>query len=116
KTSTALSSLADMPAQHNETLNVAGLVELALAIFTEEYIHFSADEPEVIAKLDRTQLIRIITSLVKNAMLAVPEVESPRILVTVGSKGDQMVITVADNGTGIPEELRDRIFEPKFTT
>lgn len=113
---TAFSSFADMPAQQNETLNVVGIVKLALEIFTEEYIHFSADEPEVIAKLDRTQLIRIITNLVKNAIQAVPDVESPRILVTVGSLGEQVVITVADNGTGIPEELRYRIFEPKFTT
>lgn len=113
---TAFSSFADMPAQQNETLNVVGIVKLALEIFTEEYIHFSADTPEIIAKLDRTQLIRIITNLVKNAIQAVPDVESPRILVTVGSLGDQVVITVADNGTGIPEELRYRIFEPKFTT
>src|SRR5690606_4318598 len=113
---TAFSSFADMPAQQNETLNVVGIVKFALDIVTEEYIHFRADEPEVIAKLDRTQLIRIITNLVKNAIQAVPEVESPRILVTVGSQGDQVVITVADNGTGIPEELRYRIFEPKFTT
>jgi signal transduction histidine kinase len=61
-------------------------------------------------------LIRIITNLVKNAIQAVPEVESPRILVTVGSQGEEVVITVADNGMGIPEELRYRIFEPKFTT
>ena len=113
---TAFSSFADMPAQQNETLNVVGIVKLALEIFTEEYIHFSADTPEIIAKLDRTQLIRIITNLVKNAIQAVPDVESPRILVTVGSLGEQVVITVADNGTGIPEELRYRIFEPKFTT
>ena len=113
---TAFSSFADMPAQQNETLNVVGIVKLALEIFTEEYIHFSADKPEIIAKLDRTHLIRIITNLVKNAIQAVPEVESPRILVTVGSQGEEVVITVADNGMGIPEELRYRIFEPKFTT
>lgn len=113
---TAFSSFADMPAQQNETLNVVGIVKLALEIFTEEYIHFSADQEEIIAKLDRTQLIRVITNLVKNAIQAVPEVESPRILVTVGSQGKKVVISVADNGQGIPEELGQRIFEPKFTT
>src|SRR5690606_10230291 len=112
----AFSSFADMPAQQNETLNVVAVVKLALEIFTEEYIHFMADQEEIIAMLDRTQLIRIITNLVKNAIQAVPEVESPRILVTVSTEGEQVKITVADNGMGIPEELRFRIFEPQFTT
>ena len=113
---TAFSSFADMPAQQNETLNVVKVVKLALEIFTEDYIHFIADEEEIIAKLDRTQLIRVITNLVKNAIQAVPDVESPRILVTVASEGSHVKISVADNGVGILDENREKVFEPKFTT
>ncbi len=113
---TAFSSFANMPAQQNETLNVVKIVRLALEIFTEDYIHFIADEEEVIAKLDRTQLIRVITNLVKNAIQAVPEVASPRILVTVSSEGEQVKISVADNGVGISDGYRQKVFEPKFTT
>ncbi|HBU77542.1 MAG TPA: two-component sensor histidine kinase, partial [Muricauda sp.] len=113
---TAFSSFADMPAQQNETLNVVKVVKLALEIFNEDYIHFITDEEEVVAKLDRTQLIRVITNLVKNAIQAIPEVESPRILVTVATVGDRVKISVADNGLGIPDENKHRIFEPKFTT
>ena len=113
---TAFSSFANMPAQQNETLNVVKIVKLALEIFNEDYIHFIADEEEIIAKLDRTQLIRVITNLVKNAIQAVPEVESPRILVTVATEGQQVKISVADNGIGISDEFKHRVFEPKFTT
>ncbi len=113
---TAFSSFADMPAQQNETLNVVKVVKLALEIFNEDYIHLIADEEEIIAKLDRTQLIRVITNLVKNAIQAVPDVESPRILVTVASEGEHVKISVADNGVGISDENRHKIFEPKFTT
>jgi Signal transduction histidine kinase involved in nitrogen fixation and metabolism regulation len=113
---TAFSSFADMPAQQNETLNVVKVVKLALEIFNEDYIHFIADEEEIIAKLDRTQLIRVITNLVKNAIQAVPDVESPRILVTVATEGSQVKISVADNGVGISDENREKVFEPKFTT
>ena len=112
----AFSNFAEMPAQQNETLNVVNIVKLALDIFTEKYIHFIADEEKIIAKLDRTQLIRVITNLVKNAIQAVPEVEAPRILVTVASEGDIVKIAVADNGIGIADEFKDKIFEPKFTT
>lgn len=113
---TAFSSFADMPAQQNETLNVVNVVKLALEIFNEDYIHFIADEKEIIAKLDRTQLIRVVTNLVKNAIQAVPDVEAPRILVTVASAGDRVKISVADNGVGISDDFKHRVFEPKFTT
>ena len=112
----AFSNFADMPAQQKETLNVVKVSKLALDIFNEPYIHFITEEEEIIAKLDRTQLIRVITNLVKNAIQAVPEVENPRILVTVASEEGLVKISVADNGVGIEDEFKDKIFEPKFTT
>ena len=112
----AFSSFAEMPAQQKENLNVVKIVKLALDIFNEKYIHFMADEEDLIAKLDRTQLIRVITNLVKNAIQAVPEVESPRILVSVVSQGEKVKISVADNGIGIQDGFKDKVFEPKFTT
>jgi nitrogen fixation/metabolism regulation signal transduction histidine kinase len=112
----AFSNFAEMPAQQNETLNVVKTVKLALDIFNENYIHFIADEEVIIAELDRTQLIRVVTNLVKNAIQAVPEVPSPRILVTVASEGQLVKISVADNGVGIADEVKDKVFEPKFTT
>jgi hypothetical protein len=60
-----------MPAQQNETLNVVEVVELAMDIFNEEYWILS-DSPEIISKIDRTQLIRIITNLA-NAIQSIPE-------------------------------------------
>ena len=112
----AFSSFAEMPAQQNETLNVVKIVKLALDIFNENYIHFITDEKEIIAKLDRTQLIRVVTNLVKNAIQAVPEVASPRILVSVTAEERFVKIAVADNGIGIADEFKDKVFEPKFTT
>lgn len=112
----AFSNFAEMPAQQNETLDVVKIVKLALDIFNEEYIHFISEKVEIIAKLDRTQLIRVLTNLVKNAIQAVPEVASPRILVSVAADGDFVKLCVADNGIGIDDSHREKIFEPKFTT
>lgn len=112
----AFSNFADMPAQQKETLNVVKVCKLAIDIFHEPYIHFISDKEEIIAKVDRTQLIRIVTNLVKNAIQAVPDIENPRILVTVASIESKVKISVADNGVGIADEFKDKIFEPKFTT
>lgn len=112
----AFSNFANMPAQQNETLNVVKTVKLALDIFNEDYITFVASEENITAKLDKTQLVRIVTNLVKNAIQAIPEDRQGSIVVSVFSEGETVKISVADNGCGISEENRDKIFEPKFTT
>ena len=43
-------------------------------------------------------------------------VEQPRILVTVSEQKKFVKIQVADNGVGIPDEFKEKIYEPKFTT
>lgn len=112
----AFSNFANMPAQQNETLDVVKVVRLALDIFNEDYITFVCHEEEIIAKLDRTQLIRVITNLVKNAVQAIPEDRTPKVVVSVFSEQNQVKISVADNGLGISDDNREKIFEPKFTT
>lgn len=113
----AFSNFATMPAQQNETLNVVKIVKMALEIFNEDFIQFSALEDEIIAKLDRTQLIRVITNLVKNAIQAIPEEQENKIVfVTVFRQGEEVKIAVKDNGNGISLENQERVFEPKFTT
>ncbi len=113
----AFSSFASMPAQQNETVNIVKIVQLALEIFNEPYITFSSGEPYIITRMDRTQLIRIITNLVKNAIQAIPaDTKEPSIVVEVYREGNFAKISVADNGKGISIENKSRIFEPKFTT
>jgi signal transduction histidine kinase len=113
----AFSNFASMPAQENETLNVVNIVDLALDIFNEDYIVFESEEKEIITKIDRTQLIRIITNLVKNAIQSIPEnQELKKIVVTVKRKKENVLILVQDNGIGIDPAFANRIFEPKFTT
>ena len=113
----AFSSFASMPAQQNETVNIVKIVQLALEIFNEHYIVFDTYETRIISRMDRTQLIRIITNLVKNAIQAIPASQTdPKIVVRVYRDGDCAKIIVKDNGKGISMENKDRIFEPKFTT
>jgi len=112
----AFSTYANMPAQKDETLNLVKISKLALDIFNEEFIQFISNEKEIIVKLDRTQLIRILTNLVKNAIQSVSETANPKIEVSIVSENNNAVIIVTDNGVGIPEANKPKIFEPKFTT
>jgi len=112
----AFSNFAKMPTQNREKLNVVEVVKHALDIFTEDFIHFFFNKEEIIAKLDKTQLIRIVTNLVKNATQALAEIEFQKIEVTVSDTDSDVIIKVADNGPGISEDDKPMVFEPKFTT
>lgn len=113
----AFSNFASMPAQQNESLNIVTATELSLEIFNKEYIKFDCVEEEIILMMDRTQLIRIITNLVKNAIQATEDfTENPEIIIQVERNNNKVLLSVQDNGKGIPLTDQNRIFEPKFTT
>ena len=112
----AFSNFAEMPVQESELLDVVKITRLGMDIFTEKYIVFEAPNEPLFARLDRTQLIRILTNLVKNAIQACDEVPEPSIVVRVQKKNDKVCICVTDNGHGITQENISKIFEPKFTT
>ena len=67
---------------------------------------------------------RVILNLVNNAFYAVNERQKkeqdsgykPLITLKTSKEGDQVVIEVADNGTGMPERVKEKIFQPFFTT
>ncbi|GAA3777730.1 HAMP domain-containing sensor histidine kinase [Corallibacter vietnamensis] len=113
----AFSNFAKMPAQQNESLNVVEISKLAIDIFSEDYIVFVSEKDEIWANFDRTQLIRVITNLVKNGIQAIPdEQENKKIVVSVLETEKDVVISISDNGAGISEANKTKIFEPKFTT
>ena len=107
----AFSDFAKMPKPKKEKIE-----KMALDIFIEDDVSYHPMEKELYANLDKTQLIRIVTNLIKNATQAVEEKETPIIDVKVYCKEDKIFIEVSDNGKGIKEEVEHLIFEPKFTT
>ena len=112
----AFSDFAKMPKQRKEKIEIIAVVKMALDIFNEDYVSYHPIEKELYANLDKTQLIRIVTNLIKNATQAVEGEENPKIDVKVSSKGDKIFIEVTDNGKGIKQKVEHLIFEPKFTT
>ncbi|HRE76526.1 MAG TPA: ATP-binding protein [Flavobacterium sp.] len=113
----AFSNFASMPAQQNELINVVEVVGLGLEIFNENYIHFESTKKEIFMLMDRTQLIRIITNLVKNATQAITdENPNPSVVISVSEENSIVKIEVKDNGIGISDENKMYVFEPKFTT
>jgi signal transduction histidine kinase len=58
----------------------------------------------------------LLTNLLQNAIQSVPENRKAEIEIATKEEDGNLILSVKDNGTGIPVEMRDRIFTPNFTT
>jgi signal transduction histidine kinase len=73
-----------------------------------------ADAEPLIAEVDASKLQQVVTNLVRNAIESVSA--GGHVWVAVVPGDDRFVIRVVDDGSGIPEEVRPRIYEPFFST
>jgi C4-dicarboxylate-specific signal transduction histidine kinase len=60
----------------------------------------------------------VLLNIVINAkdVLTERKIANPKVTMTTSSEDDCAVVTIADNGGGIPEEIIDKIFDPYFST
>jgi nitrogen fixation/metabolism regulation signal transduction histidine kinase len=65
---------------------------------------------------DKNQVMRVLTNLVKNAMQSIPPERSGEVGMYIYKKDNKAIVKISDNGVGIPDDLKDKIFKPYFTT
>jgi len=100
-----------------------------LAILTDEVLQdFRFDEVELKkdfsrnlppAEVDAAQIKRVLANLIRNALEACfSKKDSARcqVRLTLQADGEKLRLEVADNGPGIPAEIREKIFDPFFST
>jgi PAS domain S-box-containing protein len=61
---------------------------------------------------DSIQIQQVLTNLVRNAMEAMHASPNPRVTVSAVREGDRIVISVSDEGPGLAEAQRERLFQP----
>jgi two-component system sensor histidine kinase HydH len=76
--------------------------------------HISCEKLELL--LDREKLMQVVFNLVQNAIEAVSEIKEGEIWFSIKSSGPVVILTVADNGPGLPLDVKNRLFEPFVTT
>lgn len=67
------------------------------------------DFPHVLA--DEVMLTQVFLNIIGNAVKYSSKSKSPRVVITGEVQGENVIYTVADNGIGIPEEARDKMFK-----
>jgi nitrogen fixation/metabolism regulation signal transduction histidine kinase len=119
KIASEFSNFAKMPETQIESFDIFEIINRAVTIFKQsENFNISFRAPAEPFKIlaDKDQVLRCFNNLLKNAIEAIPEDRHGIVEITYDIKPEEIFIKVKDNGKGIPEALRKRIFVPNFTT
>lgn len=111
---TEFSRFARMPNYKMEELDLLPVLHDIINLFIEEKIDIKISSPvdSLVIEADKVQLRRLLINLIRNSIQA----QAGEINITVKSLKKQARVLIRDNGNGIPEQFRDRIFEANFTT
>jgi len=117
---TEFSTFAKMPQAQNEQISLNQLVGSVYELFRERggetNVSIDMIEKDIQVIADKNHLLRVLNNLLKNAIQAIPEDRPGIISIKLRKEENNAVIIVTDNGTGIAEEKRDKVFVPNFTT
>jgi signal transduction histidine kinase len=115
------SDFARMPRANYKQINIVKKLYNVIDLFeNSEGVHVELDTgglDDILTYGDPEQFQRVIINLVKNGIQAIPDDREKKVLIKLEeAPGQTAIVTVTDNGKGIPEEIQDKLFRPNFTT
>lgn len=117
---TSFSSFAKMPEVSTSQVDVAEKLYSVIQLFRNNQEHvpirYVGAEHGVMCVTDEGQIGQVFNNLIKNALQAIGTRENGDIIVMLKEFADRVEISVSDNGSGIDDDVRERIFVPNFTT
>ena len=117
---TSFSDFAKMPLPKNELFEVSSVLEKSADLYADETkidLHRNLTPGQFEAIGDRQLTGRIITNLIINGIQSAQSIgRRPEITLRLHSSDGNIYIEVKDNGAGIPEAIRPKVFFPNFTT
>jgi len=119
KIASEFSNFAKLPAPENEKLVLNEVVTSTHDLFRKREdmdIHLRVPIDEIYIFADKNHVIRVLTNLIKNAIQSIPIGRRGKIEIVLFNKEDKAIVRVMDNGCGIPESMKDKVFYPNFTT
>ncbi len=118
-TKSVLKMITDQKAEAGDmhTLNELFAPQLQWLKMSYPDIHFNVQiQEEIHVSGDVSGLMLTVNNLLMNAIEAIDALAQPSIDLTMSASQGQLIMTVADNGPGIPESHRGKIFDPFYTT
>ena len=113
----AFSDFSRLQVMNRELFNLSEQVDNCVRLFAENVDSLQSDVvPGVFVYGDKEQMNRVIVNVLKNAVQSIPEEREGRVGVRLYTEEGHVVLSIKDNGSGIPENIRDHVMEPNFTT
>ena len=112
----AFSNFASLTKQVLERFQLEKEVEKITELYKKEGVFFDFKLTECYVKMDKTHLTRILNNLIQNAIQSIPKEKENKIILKIYSSEKFWCIEIKDNGSGIKEEIINKVFEPNFTT
>ncbi len=115
----SFSDFARMPSTHIEPVEMSGLIREVATLFEAPgnyKLEVKCPNERIFVSGDRDQLRRALINIIRNATQAIQNMEHGAILVSLEIQDNKLRITISDNGPGIAEANREKLFEPNFTT
>ena len=113
---TSFSDFATLPKTQLEKTDIVEATKKVVEIFEQNNITLETSDENIFVKLDKEQWIRVMTNLIKNSIQSIPHDRESNIQVKIIESTKKVKIIVSDNGLGVSNKNREKIFEPKFTT
>ena len=116
---TEFSNFAKMPTAINQHINLIDRIEKAVVLFTNDDVDFRIHKnglQNIPIYADKEQISRVFINLFKNAIQSVEKGIRPIIELQIMTDKHFATVRVTDNGKGIPEDLKEKLFRPNFTT
>ncbi len=116
---TEFSRFARLPRPKPKTIDVAEVLGQAVDLHSGRSSELAAALGSVELRADREQLMQVFVNLIQNACDAAEAIRPEgqgRVRASLHDEGESVEIRIEDNGPGIPEKDRLRVFEPYFTT
>ena len=113
------SDFAKMPEAKPEDLLLSDLLGKAAELYRNDDtldLTLTGTETPIMIHADKSQVLRVFTNLLENAKQAIPADRRGSISIRVAEDGGNVIVSISDNGTGIPDDVAARIFQPYFTT
>lgn len=113
------SNFANMPKANLQEINLSAVINASTQLFENHeniQVVFNYTQSDVFVLADKEQCLRIFNNLIKNAIQAIPEGNNGKIEIQIEDKDEVVLVSVKDNGTGIPDNMKEKIFTPNFTT
>jgi nitrogen fixation/metabolism regulation signal transduction histidine kinase len=113
------SNFAKLPTTHLVALDLLPILRNVFEVFQQQAsckISLTTALPNVDVLADKDQMIRVFNNLLKNALDAIPLEREGEIHLLISLESGHYVLSLQDNGIGIPEEQQPRLFVPNFTT